>query len=46
MAAERHDLRTADAARLCEDAAARLRAGEPCALPTETSYVVAALPRL
>ena len=44
MSGDRHELRTADAARLCSDAAARLRAGEPCVLPTETSYVVAALP--
>jgi tRNA threonylcarbamoyl adenosine modification protein (Sua5/YciO/YrdC/YwlC family) len=45
MAADRHDLRTADPARLCNDAAERLRAGQPCVLPTETSYVVAALPQ-
>jgi protein-tyrosine phosphatase len=44
MSGDRHELRTADAARRCSDAAARLRAGEPCVLPTETSYVVAALP--
>lgn len=44
MSVDRLELRTADAARACDEAAARLRAGEPCVLPTETSYVVAALP--
>lgn len=44
MSVDRLELRTADAARACDEAAARLRAGEPCVLPTETSYVVTALP--
>ncbi|MFN6196876.1 MAG: Sua5/YciO/YrdC/YwlC family protein [Planctomycetota bacterium] len=44
MSVDRLERRTADAARACDEAAARLRAGEPCVLPTETSYVVAALP--
>lgn len=44
MSVVRHELRRADRDRLCADAAAALRAGGVCVLPTETSYVIAALP--
>lgn len=46
MACVRHELRTADRARLLADVVARLRAGELCVLPTETVYGLAVLPSL
>jgi L-threonylcarbamoyladenylate synthase len=44
MPCVRQPLRTADRARLVKDVVARLRAGELCALPTETVYGLALLP--
>ena len=40
----RTELRTADRARLVADVVQALRAGELCALPTETVYGLGALP--
>jgi L-threonylcarbamoyladenylate synthase len=44
MPCVRHPLRTADRPRLVQDVVARLRAGELCALPTETVYGLAMMP--
>lgn len=44
MPVRRHDLRSADRDRLCAEVVAAVRAGELAALPTESSYGIAARP--